>query len=128
MKMTRQANPESKTQSVIVVAKNESDSATIKYFKEVCKRDGLELRKEILNLIEVSWKKMHPPPGNPQLQIVQFQTGKSMGLFGTCGFVGCHAKAVAKGVFLPSGQLYHLCAAHRIEALGNRRNWKINST
>ena len=122
--MPRYPDPKAKTNQLIIQAKNESEASTLRYFKNVCRRDGLELRKEVLNLIEVSWKKSHPPPGNPQLQIVQF-SGSKTGLLGTCGFHGCHSKAVAKGVFLPTGILYHLCADHKREAEGNRHNWRL---
>ena len=48
--MTRQADPESKTMTLIVRPNDEVERSIIKYFKEVCKRDGFEMRKEIKSL------------------------------------------------------------------------------
>ena len=70
--MTRQPNPKSKFSTIIVRANDECDKEIINYFKEVCARDGLEMRKEILNLIDFNWKQTHPPPGNPQLLLGKF--------------------------------------------------------
>ena len=70
--MTRPPNPKSKTHTIIVRANDEIEASLINYLKEVCARDGLEYRKEILKLIEVDWKGRHPPPGNPQIMITKY--------------------------------------------------------
>jgi len=63
--MTKQVSPKAST-FLYAEAKDEAEKNAIKYFKEVCLRDGLEMRKELIRLIEHDWTVRHPRPGNPQ--------------------------------------------------------------
>lgn len=69
--MTRYPNKQNT--SLIVHGKDESDNELIRFFKGVCVRDGLEMRKEILDLLRHTWAKKHNyPKGNPQHQIIDY--------------------------------------------------------
>lgn len=57
-------------------AKTESEKHDLRGFKEVCNRDGLEMRLEIRKWIRTFLKKHHWPPGNPQHQLMEFTAPK----------------------------------------------------
>ena len=117
--MTKPANPTAQTFTVIAKAKDESERMIVKYFKEVCARDGLEIRKEILSLISIEWVQKHPKPGNPQKQLFQFDDSKrSRGL---CEFEGCKnlATHLCFSSF-PFGKDRRLCDRHRVDEMRKR--------
>ena len=120
--MPRQPNPNSKSSAIIVRANDECDKAIINYFKEVCARDGLEMRKEILNLINFNWKKTHPPPGNPQILLEKFTEQQNLSQL--CEIKGCNSLAILLcfSVF-PFGKDRKLCNQHKIDEVrkGNVR-------
>ena len=64
-------NPCSQSYALTAVAKDPSEKEAINYFKEVCLRDGLQMREELIKLIKEDWVKRHPKPGNPQLMLFQ---------------------------------------------------------
>ena len=64
--MTKPLKPTSESYALTAVAKNPDEQESIRYFKEVCLRDGLEMRGELIKLIKEDWVKRHPKPGNPQ--------------------------------------------------------------
>ena len=123
--MTRYPDPKAKTVNIIVNSKDETDRKLIRYFKEVCRRDGLEMRKEILSLLEHEWKAKHPPPGNPQIQIVQFDGSKKTRKL--CEWPKCKQKAEyeCQSAF-PFGVDKNYCLVHRKHAEYKRDivNWK----
>lgn len=128
--MPRQPNPNSKSSTIIVRANDESDKAIINYFKEVCARDGLEMRKEILDLIDFNWKQTHPPPGNPQLLLEKFTEQQKLSHL--CEVEGCNkpAKYLCYSI-APYGKDKKICNRHRIdeERKGNiRASKKLDST
>jgi len=113
--MTKPANPKARTFTLIAKAKDESERKAIQYFKEVCRRDGLELRKEIINLISLEWVQKHPKPGNPQKQLFQFDGSKQSR--GLCEWEGCHNKAEFLCVSaFPYGKDKRYCSFHRKRA------------
>ena len=69
--MTKSLTPTSKSFALTAVAKSIEEQEAITYFKEVCRRDGLEMRTELIKLINIDWVKRHPKPGNPQLMLFQ---------------------------------------------------------
>lgn len=70
--MTRQPNPKSKTATVILKANNEDEAKRIRGLKEICVRNGLEIRKVILNGIDKFLKEHNWPPGNSQTLLQVF--------------------------------------------------------
>ena len=107
--MPRPANLKSNTQ-LIARAKDEPQKEIIKYFKSVCVRDGLEYGEEIFKMIQNYWMKVHPPPGNPQLQITQYKQPKHHS-FHTCEYCNCKAVYKVKTVF-PFKTDKFLCRSH----------------
>jgi hypothetical protein len=122
--MTRYADPKSKSNMIIVKANTEPEAQLIKYFKEVCRRDGYEMRQEILSLLEHEWKNKHPPPGNPQLQVTQFDGSKKAQKL--CEYKKCKNKAVWLCVSsYPFGKDQRLCSFHRKRAEYKREVCKV---
>ena len=69
--MTRPADPESKTKHNQIVCKPGREP-TMKAFRSVCAKDGLDMSDELYGLIE-GWLTQHNwPPGNPQLDLGKF--------------------------------------------------------
>jgi len=112
--MTKQVSPKAST-FLYAEAKDEAEKNAIKYFKEVCLRDGLEMRKELIRLIEHDWTVRHPRPGNPQKQIIQFDGSKSS--LKMCEWEGCKRKAVWRcRSSYPYGKNRNYCSFHRKHA------------
>ena len=109
--MTRPPNPKSKTKTIIVRANDEIEASLINYLKEVCARDGLEYRKEILKLIEVDWKARHPPPGNPQNMITKYSDGVQEESAPVCEVCGELAVYRCTTIF-PINTVKNLCQSH----------------
>lgn len=110
--MTKTLNPSSKSHALTAVAKTPDEKAAVNYFKEVCLRDGLEMRTELIKLIKNEWTKKHPPPGNPQTQLFQYEEREYR-----CEWLNCNqeAKFVCKSVF-PFGGDRKFCLVHRKRA------------
>ena len=113
-KLTKNLTPKSKSYALTAVAKDQPEKEAIEYFKEVCLRDGLEMRSELIKLIKDDWVKRHPKPGNPQLMLSQCSKKKLKSL---CMFKDCSCVAVWKcfSVF-PFGKDRRLCDRHRVNA------------
>ena len=112
--MTRPPNPKSKTHTIIVRANDEIEVSLINYLKEVCARDGLEYRKEILKLIEVDWKARHPPPGNPQIMLFQSIEKKKVHEVVVCEVCGEHAVYRCTTIF-SINSVKMLCQSHTVQ-------------
>jgi hypothetical protein len=66
--MTKAPDPKAKIARLVLVAKPGQEKV-IQAFKEVCRKDGLEVSKELHTLVQ-SWLRAHNyPPGNPQRDI-----------------------------------------------------------
>ena len=116
--MTKSLNPCSKSFALTAVAKDEPEKEAINYFKEVCLRDGLEMRTELIKLINDDWVKRHPKPGNPQLQLFQFSKPHEESV-DVCELCGEPAFYRCTTVF-PINPVKSLCRSHTVQ--GERRN------
>jgi hypothetical protein len=113
--VTKQVKPES-SKFLYAEAKTESDEEAIRYFKEVCSRDGLEMRNELIKLVSQDWVRRHPHPGNPQKMLVQFNGGheESDGAV-LCEVEGCGKEAVWRcDTVFPYGRFKSLCRGHAL--------------
>ncbi len=116
--MTKQVNPNAAT-FLYAEAKDEAEREVVRYFKEVCSRDGLEMRKELIRLVEHDWVVRHPRPGNPQKQLIQFDGSKQ--IRGLCEVEGCGNRAEYLCYSAaPYGKDRRLCNRHRVNE--ERRN------
>jgi len=70
--MPRPPNPKAKIPQLIIRAENEDEKMVINGVKQVCALDGLEYKKELLQLCRVFLRKHNYPPGNPQRQIMVY--------------------------------------------------------
>ena len=94
---------------------------------KIAERENRSMTKIIVEMVE-NYVRLHEP-GNPQQRLdtmAKLGHAYHASMFGTCGFKDCHAKAVAKGMYLPTRKLYHLCDVHRVEVQGNRHNWRLS--
>jgi hypothetical protein len=69
--MTRQPDPNSKSSRVVLVAKPGQEQ-TVKSFKELCRRDHIEVNEALIGLVQEFLQRHNYPPGNPQLQLTQY--------------------------------------------------------
>lgn len=103
--------PNKKNNSLIVHGKDEADNEIIKFFKEVCLRDGLEMRKELINLIRERWAPKHNYPlGNPQHQIIEYKEVHEA-IVPVCDLCGSVAVYRCETVF-PINSTKSLCRSH----------------
>ena len=110
--MPKNVKPNATSYSLIAVAKEEYEREAVRYFKEVCLRDGLEMRKELLNLISNEWVKKHPPPGNPQKQLIQYSKTHEESTV-MCEVEGCREEAKFRcDTVFPFGRIKSLCQSH----------------
>ena len=72
--VTKLADPKAKTLRVTLVPKPGMEP-TLRNFKELCRRDNLDMSQELFGMIQ-NWLKNHNyPPGNPQTLILPFARG-----------------------------------------------------
>jgi hypothetical protein len=125
--MPRKPDPNGKTKRVVFAPKTPEEETLSTDFKKLCIQDGVEQNDMLKEAIGLLFAKHHFPPGNPQRPLEPFILNKTMSLFGTCGFTNCPEHAIAKGTFLPTGKLYHLCPEHKRAAESNRQNWRLET-
>lgn len=82
--MTRQADPKSKTATVIIKANTEDEDKQIRALKELCVRNNLEIRKVLMQKINDFLKEHNWPPGNSQTILPVFGVD-SKKICGLCG-------------------------------------------
>ena len=115
-KITKPLNPKSESFALTAVAKNPDEQDAISYFKEVCLRDGLEMRSELIKLIKEDWVVRHPKPGNPQLMLFQSlergQVHKES--VAVCEVCGEPAVYTCETVF-PINSTKSLCQSHTVQ-------------
>jgi hypothetical protein len=105
--VTKPLSPDSQSFALTAVAKNEAEKDAVRYFKEVCSRDGLEMRHELIKLIREDWVKRHPRPGNPQKQLFQFDECHEEIM---CDMPDCGNKAVYRvETIFPVNPMKRLC-------------------
>jgi len=119
--MTRQANPKSKTATIIVKANNEDEATRIRALKEICVRNNLEIRKVILAKIDRFLKEHHWPPGNSQTVLEVFDV-KARVSTPICGIHGC-SKPATDELFHELMKVYR-CRKHKFSHLP----WKTYGT
>ena len=110
--VTRYVNK--KNTSLIVHGKDETDNELIKFFKEVCLRDGLEMRRELLDLLRHSWATKHNwPKGNPQQQVTEYFESHEES---TAVCEVCKEPAVYKcTTIFPINTVKDLCQSHTVQ-------------
>ena len=69
--MTRQPNPKSKTATLILRGNNEDEDTRIRALKEICVRNNLQIRKVLLDKINLFLREHNWPPGNSQTLLFQ---------------------------------------------------------
>jgi len=70
--MPRPPNPHAKTKRLVLEGTIEEESVRIRAFKKICVADGLQMKKELLDLLDFWLKKHNWPPGNPQTLLHSF--------------------------------------------------------
>lgn len=120
--MTRPPDPEAKTCHLIFQAKTEEEKVKMKAFKEICKRNGIEMRKELLKGIDGFLKEHHWPPGNSQVLIREFLP-TPVGLVKPVRCHFCQEDAVGKATY-KGKKKYDFCQRHLNQLEGNE-NWKV---
>ena len=123
--MTRQADINSQTKMLVFKAKTIDDEKVVEDFKKLCNQDGLQIYNLMFEAIQLVFKVHHWPPGNPQLTLQTFATGKREIDLGKCGYANCSAKAVTTGTYLPNKKEYKLCEKHSRLAKSDHLNWTI---
>ena len=121
--MPRPPNPHAKTPQLIIRAENEDEKNVINGVKHVCALDGLEYKKELLQLCRLFLQKHNYPPGNPQTQIMAYaDLGKTER---KCGRKHCDCLAVGRAE-AKNGWKGFLCADHYEQSRNARllRKWK----
>jgi len=103
--MPRPPNPNAKIPQLIIRAENEDERIVINGVKQVCALDGLEYKKELLEMCRVFLRKHNYPPGNPQTQLFLESSVKADR---ECH---CGEKADYEAWNL-EGQKFFLCEAH----------------
>jgi hypothetical protein len=100
--MPRPPNPKAKIPQLIIRAENEDERMVINGVKHVCALDGLEYKKELLELCRVFLHKHNYPPGNPQRQLFSVKADHEC---------YCGEKAGYEAYSL-EGEKFFLCEAH----------------
>jgi hypothetical protein len=127
--LTRYANPNSESTTIIAIGKTEPEKELVKYFKKVCRQDGLEMRTEIFKLLEHVWKgQWHKPPGNPQLNIGRYLTDQKINSEVKCDEPNCTEKAKWNCTTIyPYRTVRNLCVGHE-RKMRVRRELKEDKT
>lgn len=126
--LPRRPELEPKTLQVIVRPRNEIEAEAIRYFRKVCRRDEIDMIDEFVKMIEHYWKKLHPPPGNPQHMMDKFfKEPEPKNRTIMCDVLGCPEPAIfnCETVF-PFGRHKQYCRNHTFWC--ERRNEIIKKT
>jgi hypothetical protein len=108
---TPSLNP--KKMQVIVRSRDAIEEEALKYFRLVVQRDGLDLTSEFVKMVNNYWKKIHPPPGNPQLMMKAFCEENTHIHIHTCDDTRCNEVAVWKcETIFPVNPTKRLCDVH----------------
>jgi hypothetical protein len=83
-KTTRQADPNSKD-FLSIKARGESEKKVIGDLKQLSVQDGVNVADLVFEAIDLVFKVHHWPPGNPQLQLSNFQQGTLLADKCKCG-------------------------------------------
>jgi len=100
--MPRPPNPHAKIPQLIIRGETEDEKKVINGVKKVCALDGLEVKRELLQLCRVFLSKHNYPPGNPQTQLFNEKTNQQC----YCGEKASHqAWSLEK-------EMFYLCEEH----------------
>lgn len=82
--MPRKPKPDSEVPQMIYRAKTEEEKIKLKAFKEICARNGIEMREVAAAAVDRFLREHNWPPGNSQtlLQVFGSETKKFCGLCG----------------------------------------------
>jgi len=100
--MPRPPNPHAKIPQLIIRGETEDEKMVINGVKKVCALDGLEVKRELLQLCRVFLSKHNYPPGNPQTQLFKEKTDHEC---------YCGEKAIYEAVSLDNRKFF-LCERH----------------
>jgi hypothetical protein len=123
--MPRSPEPEGKTFQVVCYAKNAAENEKIKAFKEICRRNKDSVRDIVMNgaidryLEKHHWHPIRNPHGHSQMRITEFSREDLPRL--KCHF--CAEVAVDAVKYIPTGDIYVVCAVHLKERKGHPR-WR----
>ena len=103
-------------------ARNQEEEVWIKAFKEICIRNNKTLREEGLRLVHDYFlvKEHRWPPGNSQTLLESFPI-VTVEEPSSCAW--CDHEAEAEIEYIPSGQVYPVCAEHLEQSRGESK-WK----
>lgn len=119
--------PNLESNRIVIQGRIEEENIRIKAFKEICNRNGLTYRKEILDLINVFLRKHNWPPGNSQVLMTKF-VDKRLIEKRKCDHPGCDRDAVYLDFPKPPGESkVYSCKFHHDKALENQllKNYKL---
>jgi hypothetical protein len=111
--MTRQPDIKSTTKRLTYIPVTIEEEKKSDDFKSLCIQDGLKARDLLNEAIDLVFKAHHWPPGNPQLTLQTFASGKPVIVsLGKCSLTNCNQKAIIAGVEVRTKKEYKLCKKH----------------